>query len=124
MSNLKLYSMRFDAGFGSKWYKVKTFRTEKDTNEFLEQYPDFGFIKELKTYDDKPVYAVAHKDDKGVDVLTVKFDYEDTGFCRTYYRAECGRLFVVVDGMLHTCNDDAWREPCTPVDETLFNIEG
>ena len=122
MSKLKLYSTRIDAGLGAKWYKVKTFKTVKETNEFLKKYPDFGFLKELKTYDDKPVYAVVKKDDFGVDILTVTFDFEDAGFCQRYYRAECGRLFVVVDGRLHTCNDDAWKEPCTPVDESLFNI--
>lgn len=124
MSNLKLYSMRLDAGMGTKWYQIKTFKTEKETNEFLENNPDFGFLKELKTYDDEPVYAVARNSDKGKDILTVKFDFEDTGFCQRYYRAECGRLFVVVDGKLHTCNDDAWKEPCTPVDETLFEMVG
>ena len=122
MAGVQLYSVRLDAGDGAKWYKTKMFRTVKETNEFLSKELDFGLIAELINYDGNPVYVVARKDDKGLDRLTVKFDFEDVGFCQRYYRAECGRLFVEVDGRLHTCNDDAWKEPCTPVDESLFNI--
>lgn len=122
MASLKLYSTRLDAGLGPMWYKIKTFKTEQATNDFLEENKDFGFIHELKTYDGNPLYAVARNDDKGTAVLKIKFEYEDSGFCQRYYRAECGRLFVVVDGQLHTCNDDDWREARSPVNEDLFEI--
>ncbi len=122
MSEINLYSIRINAGMGARWYKVKTFKTIEKTNEFLEKHEDFGLLAELKTINDKPVYAVARNDDKGTSKLKLTFDYEDTGFCQRYYRADCGRLFVIVGGQLHTCNDDAWREPCTPVNNDYFEF--
>lgn len=102
------------------WYKIKSFKTLDDCNSFLEQNPDFGLLAERKTYDDKPVYVVARNDDKGQEKLNLYFESEDTGFCVQYLKVDCGRLFALIETGLHTCNDDAWREPCTPVDENLF----
>lgn len=115
---MNLYSMRI---YG-KWYKTKSFRSINKTNEFLADNQDFGLLTERKSFDGNPVYIVARLSDLGSDLLTVTFESEDVGFCQRYYRADCGRLFAMVDGQLHTCNDDAWREPCTSVKHEFFNI--
>lgn len=46
----------------------------------------------------------------------------DAGFCKRFYRAACGRLFVLIPDGLFTCNDDAWREPCSSVKREFFNL--
>lgn len=120
---MKLSSMRIDAGFGSKWYKIKAFKKINECNDFLEKNSDFGLLKESVDYQDNPVYIIARNDDMGTDVLDLEYAGEDVGFCKIFYRADCGRLFAYVDGTLHTCNDDAWREPIAPVNHDYFNFE-
>ena len=119
-NQIKLRSTRLDG----KWYEVKTFTSLRECNEFLGSNEDFGLLCVKKNHIGEPVYVVAKNNDKGVDKLVVTFESEDTGFCQRYYRANCGRLFVVVDNALHTCNDDAWREPDSPVNEEIFIING
>lgn len=118
MKNIKLRNQFIDG----KWYKVKTFLKLEECNEFLEENKNFGLLAEKKGYKGNPVYITAQNDDKGAEKLNIYFESEDTGFCQRYYKADCGRLFVIVDGALHTCQDDAWREPCSPVKEELFII--
>lgn len=113
---MKLYSIRIDAGSGAKWYKIKAFTSVDKCNEFLQENEDFGLLT------NKPVYAVARNDDTGIDVLPLEYEGKDPGYCKTFFKAECGRLFVLVDGQLHTCLDDAWREANTPVKHEYFKF--
>lgn len=118
MNNIKLYSMRFCG----KWYAIKSFGSMQKCNAFLENNPEFGLLCEAKAYSGKTRYLVAHNDDRGAGKLDIYYDGGDPGFCKEYYRAKCGRLFVMIPEGLHTCNDDDWREPDSPVNEDFFNI--
>ena len=118
MKELKLRSYRHNG----RWYKVTSFKEIDKLNQFLEQSPDYGLLAEKQTYDGQPVYIAAKTSDKGQEKLALFFESEDTGYCAKYYKAECGRLFVLIPDGLHTCQDDAWREPCNSVEADLFTL--
>lgn len=115
---MKLTSRRFNG----KWYKTAYFSDHSECSACLEANSEYGLLLETVDNSGDPIYIIARTDDLGTDKLDIRFESEDSGFCKRFYRSACGRLFVLIPDGLFTCNDDAWREACSPVRREFFTI--
>jgi len=120
---LKNYRVRTDLGV-CLWFKGAIFWDIDECNKFIGENKGFALLVERKNWKDEPYYIVAHEDDKGKEKLDLHFESEDTGFCKKFYKSECGFLYVLTPDGLHTCANDSWREADTPVNQNYFNLIG
>jgi len=57
--------------------------------------------------------------------IEVYFDYEESGYCRKYYRTLPNRQLIChqdPEGWYTVIEDGCWNEPNTPINEDKFNI--